>query len=227
MQRLFLEVGMTDIEALKLRGVKVAVVDDHEVVLEGLHSYMQRNGMKHVSLFVSAHDLLISVKSGTYFDVYIIDVELPDMEIGRLIDLLRNMQPQVKIIINTMHEELWVVRRMMEKEVDGVVYKSDNLEQLLKAIIEVTEGRTYFNPRFKRSQSSIQLRDNVLTKREMDVLNAIAKGLSTKEIAQELFISENTVETHRQNIFAKLKVHNVADLLVKAIRAGYIHPAGQ
>lgn len=214
---------MTDIDIYKLQEVKIAVVDDHEVVLEGLQSYLKRNGLKYVTTFSSSRALLDRVKSNIY-DFYIIDVELPDMEIGQLIDELRLLHPAAKIIINTIHEELWVVRKMMEKEVDAVVYKSGNLEQLLKAMVEVSEGRTYFNPKYKRSQSSIQIQNIILTKREMDVLHAIAEGLSTKEIAQKLFISENTVETHRQNIFSKLNVHNVADLVIKAIKAGYINP---
>lgn len=214
---------MTDIDIYKLQEVKIAVVDDHEVVLEGLQSYLKRNGLKYVTTFSSSRALLDRVKSNIY-DFYIIDVELPDMEIGQLIDELRLLHPAAKIIINTIHEELWVVRKMMEKEVDAVVYKSGNLEQLLKAMVEVSEGRTYFNPKYKRSQSSIQIQNIILTKREMEVLHAIAEGLSTKEIAQKLFISENTVDTHRQNIFSKLNVHNVADLVIKAIKAGYINP---
>lgn len=214
---------MTDIDIYKLQEGKIAVVDDHEVVLEGLQSYLKRNGLKYVTTFSSSRALLDRVKSNIY-NFYIIDVELPDMEIGQLIDELRLLHPAAKIIINTIHEELWVVRKMMEKEVDAVVYKSGNLEQLLKAMVEVSEGRTYFNPKYKRSQSSIQIQNIILTKREMDVLHAIAEGLSTKEIAQKLFISENTVETHRQNIFSKLNVHNVADLVIKAIKAGYINP---
>ena len=214
---------MNDIENYKLQGVRVAVVDDHEVVLEGIKSYLQRHGANHVSTFTSAKSLLDNLLHIAN-DIYIIDVELPDMHIGELIDRMREIQPNAKIIINTMHEELWVVRKMMEKGVDGVIYKSGDLEQLLKAVIEVVEGKKYFNAKYKRSQAHIQLHDDSLTRRELDVLNAIAEGLSTKEIAQKLFISENTVETHRQNLFSKLNAHNVADLLVKAIKAGYINP---
>ena len=68
----------------------------------------------------------------------------------------------------------------------------------------------------------LQLQNEVLTKREIEVVRAIARGLSTKEIARQLFISENTVETHRQNIFEKLDVRNMAGLIIKAIAAGYI-----
>ena len=71
--------------------------------------------------------------------------------------------------------------------------------------------------------NSLQLQNEVLTKREIEVVRAIARGLSTKEIARQLFISENTVETHRQNIFEKMDVRNMAGLIIKAIAAGYIN----
>jgi DNA-binding NarL/FixJ family response regulator len=214
---------MNNIVENVLQGLRVAVVDDHEVVLEGIRSYLMRHGIACVSAYQSAKTLLDGMRHQRY-DLFLIDVELSDMDVCALIDNIRDLQPNTRIIINTMHEELWVVRKMMEKGVDGVVYKSGNLEQMLRAIYEVAEGNTYFNPKYKHSQARIELQDHSLTRREMEVLNLVAKGLSSKEIARKLFISENTVETHRQNIFSKMGVHNVADLLVRAISEGYIRP---
>ena len=113
---------------------------------------------------------------------------------------------------------------MTEKHVDGVIYKSAHLEQLLEAITTVIKGKQYFCPKFRKAQNKISLENNILTRREIDVLQEIASGYSTKEIAAHLFISENTVESHRQNLFSKLKAHNMAELIIKAIAAGYIDP---
>ena len=137
---------------------------------------------------------------------------------------MRHLHPQAKIIVNTIHEEMWVVRKMTEKQVDGVIYKSGQLEQLIEAIIKVTDGGQYFCSKFKKMNNSNKLHNDVLSKREIDVLQAIAQGYSTKEIAKMLYISENTVETHRQNLFSKLKAHNMADLIIKAISCGYLNP---
>ena len=82
----------------------------------------------------------------------------------------------------------------------------------------------YFCSKFKKMNNRNKLQNEVLSKREIDVLQSIAQGYSTKEIARFLYISENTVETHRQNLFSKLKAHNMADLIVKAISSGYINP---
>ena len=113
---------------------------------------------------------------------------------------------------------------MAEKEVDGVMYKSGQLDQLIEAVIVVSEGGQYFCSKFKKMNNRNKLQNEVLSRREMDVLQAIAQGHSTKEIAKMLYISENTVETPRQNLFAKLKAHNMADLIIKAISCGYINP---
>ena len=179
----------------KLEGISVAIIDDHELVLEGFRSFLIRSGIPDVEAFRKAQPLLDRVASHP-FTIYIVDVELADIEITKLIDQIRNLQPNAKIIVNTMHEEIWVVNKMTDKNVDGVMYKSGELHQLLEAISTVACGQ----------------------------LACIAKGYSTKEIAVKLFISENTVENHRKSLFRKLKASNMADLIVKSIAAGYINP---
>lgn len=212
-----------DIRKFRFETLSVAVIDDHEVVLEGFRSYMFKNGLKTVEAFNSAHALLERL-SFRLFDVYVVDVELPDMNASQLIDEIRGIHPDARIIINTMHQELWVVRKMTEKQVDGVIYKSGSLSGLLKAIEVVTGGGQYFCSEFRKSSSRVQSQHDVLSRREQEVLHAIALGKSTKEIASMLYISESTVETHRQNLFTKLKAHNMADVIIKAFACGYLNP---
>lgn len=214
---------MTEIDKYKLEDVKVAIVDDHEVVLEGFKSFIQRSGITHVEAFSRVQPLLDRISSHP-FQVYIVDVELMDVDVSWLIDEIRCLDANARIIVNTMHEEMWVVSMITEKKVDGVMYKSANLDQLLEAIKAVLDGQQFFCAKFKKAQSRLLAHNDLLTKREQEVLVAIAKGYSTKEISTRFFISENTVETHRQNIFLKLKAHNMADLVIKAIAAGYINP---
>jgi len=215
---------MDNMERYKLQELSVAVVDDHEVVTEGLRAFLLQSGIRCVETFTRGVDLLKWLPLSR-FDIFIVDVELRDMEAEQLIDRIRECQPDARIIINTMHEEIWVVNKMTEKNVDGVIYKSVHLDQLLEAIITVHEGRQYFCPKFKKSQSEIRLKKNILSDREMEVLQLLARGNSTKEIARLLFISENTVENHRKNLFKKLQAKNVATLLISAITAGFLNPS--
>lgn len=214
---------MTPIENYKFEGLSVAIIDDHELVLEGFRSFLVRHGITDIEAFSKAQALLDRITS-RHFSVYIVDVELADIEIGELLDKIREVQPEARIIINTMHEEMWVVNKMTEKKVNGVIYKSGDLNQLLEAITTVTSGRQYFCKKFRRSQNSMQVQNQIISDRELEVLVQIAKGYSTKEIATNLFISENTVENHRKNLFHKLQAHNMADLIIKTIAAGYINP---
>lgn len=214
---------MTSFDHYTFEGISVAIIDDHELVLEGFRSFLIRNGIVLVEAFSKAQPLLDRIVSHP-FSVYIVDVELADIDVSELIDRIRDLQSDARIIINTMHEEMWVVNKMTEKKVDGVIYKSGELDQLLEAIAAVTHGYPFFCKKFRRSQSSLQAHDQVLTDRELEVLTCIAKGFSTKEIAACLFISENTVENHRKSLFRKLQVKNMAELIVKSIAAGYINP---
>ena len=215
---------MMDLESYQFEGVSVAVIDDHEVVLEGFKSYMVKHGLTKVEAFSRAQPLLDRIHSHP-FSVYVIDVEMPGIDGTQLIDSIRAIDPEARIIVNTIHEEAWVVSEMTEKGVEGVIYKSAELDVLLQAIIKVANGGTFFSRQFRKTQERIRLNNSeLLTKRENEVLQEIAKGYSTKEISAKLFISENTVETHRQRLFSKLKASNMAQLIIKAIAAGYINP---
>ena len=187
--------------------MSIAVIDDHDVVLEGLCGFLLKKGYPHVEAFHSANELLRRIPQQQY-DIYIVDIELPDMNGGDFIDCIRAIHPAARIIVNTMHEEIWIV----------------NTTQMLAAIKAVSRGEQYFCQKFKRFATENNTKMEHPTKRENEVLQEIAKGKSTLEIASALYISENTVETHRQSLFKKLEAHNVAELMVKAIARGYIDP---
>lgn len=208
-------------EEYRLSNTSVAAIDDHEVVLEGYRSHLLKHKVGCVETFSSAYALLQRMAMRR-FDVFIVDVELPDMDISTFIASIRRLQPDAKILISTIHEEMWVVHRMIENGVNGVMYKTSQLDQLVEAVIAVMNGQRFYCRKFHKSMEKLQQQNVVLTKREIDVVRFIGRGLSTKEIANQLFISENTVETHRQNIFEKLGVRNMAGLIVKAIADGYI-----
>lgn len=198
------------------------MVDDHNLVLEGFRSLLTRNGLCHVELFRSAAALTDILYTRTY-DIYIVDVELPDMDGFLLIDAIREAWPSARIIVSTIHDELWTVRKLVARNVDAIVYKSLDMGHVMEAIREVQGDRHYY---CDEVMAALGLMNNGIdhpSQREMDVLQAIAGGLTSKEIAQRLFISENTVEAHRKSLFQKLEARNIADLVMKAVKRGYIH----
>ncbi len=202
--------------------LRIAVIDDHNLVLEGVRSLLARNGMMQVELFRSAAALTDVLRTRPY-DIYIVDVELPDMDGFLLIDAIREVWPKARIIVSTIHDELWTVRKLVARNVDGIVYKSLDMSLVVDAIHDVLSGERYY---CGEVQEALRIMDNGIdhpSQREMEVLNAIANGYTSKEIAARLFISENTVEAHRKSLFTKLEARNIADLVMKAIKRGYIN----
>ncbi len=209
--------------------ISALLVDDHSLILQGLkYIILQMKEVDEVYTASTASEALELI-SGRAFQICISDIELPDMTGFDLVDRIKAIQPGIKIIINTMHEESWMVKRMIASRVDGVVLKSADTGELVKAIKEVLYNKTFFCEEFLKIKKRMNLSseslpvDNSLTRRELDVLIAISKGLQTREIADLLHVSINTVESHRKNLFFKLGVRNSVELVMKAMENGLIN----
>jgi len=212
---------MSEQKEYQYANLSIAIIDDHEAILEGINSFLKKQGIGRVDVFTSPEGLSDAMSS-TRYDVYVIDVELKEDTGLSLIGMIRAKDAEAKILIYTMHEEVWIVREIQNKDVNGVLYKSAHMDEVLEAINALLAGRTYYSKKFRQMANNILPNAAPLSKRETEVLKKIAQGYSSKDIAKLLFISENTVETHRRNLFAKLQANNVADLIVKAIARGYI-----
>lgn len=159
------------------------------------------------------------------FDIYLLDVELPDTNGFELIETILQKHPEARILINTMHEEIWILKRLTKASISGAILKSADIHELTLAIQTILKGGQYLCKRFKsilnRMQTEEQIKEQ-LTLREMEVLQAIAKGFNTREIAELLHVSNNTIETHRKSLMSKLEARNAVDLVLKAINLGII-----
>lgn len=169
---------------------------------------------------LTGSEALELVKNNTY-DLLIMDIELPDISGFDLLDKIRAVRPQISVIFHSMHEEIWLIKKMMKSGANAIVLKSDNLEELLKAVGNVLEGKKYYSSRYQEYCTEYGSKE-VLSKREQDVLKAIAEGKKTAEISEELFVSCNTVEFHRRKLLRKLNATNMAELIKKAIELGFL-----
>ncbi|MDE6824074.1 MAG: response regulator transcription factor [Duncaniella sp.] len=205
---------------------KIAIVDDHSLVRKGLAVYLFENGVNEVEQFNDSMSLIARMDSGVSFDFYIIDLELPDLDGFVLIEMIRARNPVAHIIVSTVHDEIWTLRKILARDVNAIIYKSGEGEEIISAIKEIINGGTYYCDAVKNVMSSVT--DNTLhpSQRELEVLYQIAQGKTSREIAGALFVSDNTVEAHRRSLFQKLGATNVADLIVKAINKGYIKRCG-
>lgn len=205
-----------------LAQLKIAVVDDHDLIREGTHKILKDHGIGSVEKFGTASSLMSRLDDGISFDFYIIDLELPDIEGFVLIEMLRARNPVAHIIVSTVHDEIWTLRKILLHDVNAIIYKSSLGSEIVIAIEEILNGNNYYCEDVNKAINSALDNSKHPSARELEVLHQIAKGKTSKEIAAAMYVSDNTVEAHRKALFAKLGAKNVADLIVKSIEKGYI-----
>lgn len=202
--------------------MKVAVVDDCGLVREGITTLLTGHGIESVYKFKTAEELIRSADAGNSYDFYIVDLELPDLDGFVLIEMIRARNSLARIIISTIHDEIWTLRKLVARNVDAVIYKSGNGNEIVDAMLEILDGNRYYCETARKALDIAGDDSRHPSNRELEVLYHISQGKTTKEIAAVLFVSENTVETHRKSLFQKLNAVNVADLIIKAVERGYI-----
>lgn len=205
-----------------LSQLKVAVVDDHDLVREGMAAILSSRKVHDVTKFSTAMALVSRLDSGAEFDFYIIDLELPDLDGLVLIEMIRARNPVAHIIVSTVHDEIWTLRKLLAREVNAIIYKSGEGNEIVTAIEEILKGNNYYCRKVHMSMKIAGDGSLHPTARELEVLYLISQGRTSREIAEAMFVTENTVEAHRKSLFAKLGAVNAADLIVKAISKGYI-----
>ena len=205
---------------------RIISLDDHPMVIEGLsHILLSLEGISHKGLS-KASELTQLLREGQCYDLFILDLELPDADGFEVLSSIRRHCPEAAILIYTMHEEPWILARLARLDIQGVVSKSQPVTILVRAIEAIRGGGTCFSENFLQmfrqlDGSATQTADKAgmkiaLSDREQEVLRCIANGLTTAQIAEALFLSQNTVGTYRKRLMTKFGTHNVAQLISKA-----------
>lgn len=212
----------------KVEKAEVLVVDDHSLIVEGICRVVNAMPEAVVADAVTSGKKALELITRRDYDVYILDVSMPEVSGFDLIAQIRELNEDARIIVNTQHEEVWIVNRLAQSGVNAVTLKSSASAELVNAVRSVLKGESYACVRFaalcqklKRGAGSLYPKE-MLTRREREVLQALAKGMNTYEISALLHISENTVETFRRRLMAKFEAKNAIDLVVKAIAQGWI-----
>jgi len=201
--------------------IRIALVDDHPVVLAGIRALLQ--GVPEVELVGEANTGATGLKAICECtpDIAVIDLSLPDISGMELARRVSRRCPEVKIIALTVHEDRAYIHPVLEAGARGYLLKRSAADELLRAIRAVNQGTIYLDPAIaeKASMSAPEVASagdsdsGELSRREEDVLKLVAQGFSNKQIADLLFISERTVETHRKNILRKTNTQTVVGLL--------------
>ena len=195
---------------------KLFIVDDHQMIIEGLKSLLQNEAsIELVGSATSAEKCLQFLKMNTC-DVILMDINLPDTNGIELCEIITKKYPTVKVIALSTFTQGTYVRKMIENGANGYLLKNADKHEILKAITTVINDKNYLTleaERALRSENEQQSKLPKLTKRETEVLSLIANGLTNHQISEKLFISIDTVDSHRKNLHSKLNVNNTAMLI--------------
>ena len=210
--------------------IRIVLCDDHQIIREGLKSLLDKQpDMKVVGEGMTGHDAIRMAKAHSP-DVIVLDVAMPDLNGIAAAQRLRDERPKCKVLALSMHSDRRFVTGMFEAGASGYLLKDCAFAELANAIRTVVGGGLYTSPRIGADvitelmrKSGRNRRSNKidLTDREREILQLIAEGKSTKDMADSLGVSVKTIETHRQHIMQKIGVHNVALLTKYAIREGF------
>ncbi|MBP6398506.1 MAG: response regulator transcription factor [Saprospiraceae bacterium] len=214
--------------------IKVLIADDHTMFVDGIESILKLEEGVHVvgRCYDGASVLTFVQKQPT--DIVLLDVNLPDMSGIEVCKQLAATKPTVKVLAISMYNEESYVSEILNHGAKGYILKNTGREELLKAIKTVQGGATYFskdvtetimkglmNRRKSSSKSSADIPK--ISRREKEVLRLIAEEFTTQEIADKLFISLKTVESHRANLLAKLNARNSAGLVRISLENGLLN----
>lgn len=213
--------------------IRVTVVDDHEIFRSGLRMVINKMGYARVVAEAGDGAEFLAMLPDLETDIVLMDIEMPVMNGIEATRKALQINPELKIVALTMFKDDAYIQSMIEAGVKGFLIKNIRKEVLERALQAVYNGKTYYSEElwdyFTRSIVKDEKKDEksaaedmALTPRELEVLQLLAEGLSNKEIADRLFVSERTVVGHKSNLMAKTNTKNTVALLAYAIRNGLI-----
>jgi DNA-binding NarL/FixJ family response regulator len=212
--------------------VRVMIADDHPMVRSGLRALLERGG--EFKVIAEAADGYEAIDLATLHkpDVLLLDVGMPRLSGPDAALSISQKVPSIRIVMVSMHSDESYVLRALKAGARGYLLKASPEADVLTAVRAVAAGNAYFSPSITKllveeyvlevRRRGVEDSYDLLSTREKEILQLLASGKSNREIADLLFISVSTVETHRNNIFQKLHLHNLAELILYAVRKGLI-----
>lgn len=196
--------------------MKVFLTDDHAILIGGLIKIIEAEPDLEVVGSAGSVQETMDRLTQLKVDLLITDYNLPDDDGLTLVRKVKRKYPDMKILVLSMHDEAHLVKEILKEGIDGYLIKKDSHKELIDAIYAIRSGKNYLSADI----NSMLIRGlhgdadgRLLTDREREILKLIAKEYTNKDIAEELFISERTVETHRKNIFRKTGTNNLVGLI--------------
>jgi DNA-binding NarL/FixJ family response regulator len=212
--------------------LRILIADDHEVARKGIRSLLESHAGWEVCGEARDGREAVECAGRLQPDVLLLDIGMPNLNGLDAARQILAMRPEARILILTVHDSEQVVREVLATGAQGFLLKSDAGRDLLAAVEALQHRRTFFTSSVAQMMLEGYLRPDeegegsqqcVLTPREREVIQLVAEGKTTKEVATALSLSVKTAETHRTNLMRKLNLHSVAALTLYAVRNGIVH----
>ncbi|MGD1848514.1 MAG: response regulator [Salibacteraceae bacterium] len=214
--------------------IRIAMADDHQMVLEGFERILQEESTTSIQVVGTANSgeglLKLLEEQAQPVDVVVLDISMPGMAAGETLKALHQLYPATGVLVITMHDGVEYIHMMLSHGVKGYLLKNRSGKEMLTAIEVIADGGEHFPAEIReiifksvRSTDPLQNTPTItpLTPREEEVLRLLVKGHAAKSVADQLFITIRTVETHKANLMKKTQSHNVQDLVRYAMLNGY------
>jgi DNA-binding NarL/FixJ family response regulator len=200
---------------------RLVIVDDHPIVIQGLSALLQGEDDLHIAgTFTTGNAFLAFLKERPQVDIVLLDITLPDINGVEVCKEIKKLSPETKVLIISNHSERSIIMQMLQQGASGYLLKNASSEELVRCVHDVLAGRIALSAEVtaimtRPLQNELK---NIphLTKREIQVLGMIAEGRTSASIAEELCVSQFTVETHRRNLMQKFDANNTAALIKMA-----------
>ena len=196
--------------------IKIVLVDDHRIVLDGLKRLLDNDEDFHVVAAVNSAEDALKVIAKQPIDLLLTDYTMQGMTGLELANQVKERFPSIKRVLLSMHDEAHLIKQIMKAGVDGYLLKSIQEGELKRALKQIMNGLPFVSPEITKmmmADLSSGRKEELLTDREQEILRLIVKEFPNKQIADKLFISERTVETHRKNIFRKTNTGSIVGLV--------------
>ena len=204
--------------------MKILLADDHFLVLDGLKLLLSTFGFVEKTGSALNDIALKEVLEQENYDVLLLDIHFGKSDGREIIIEIKKQYPEMKVVALTSYSDTATIKSAVNAGFDGYLLKTDGRDEIEKALKTVVLGEKYFSPKTRNTffENHTTKQNTELTEREKDILRLIVQEKTTKEIADLLFLSEKTIESHRGNLMLKLEVRNIAGMVRKAIMQGLV-----
>jgi DNA-binding NarL/FixJ family response regulator len=208
---------------------RILIIDDHQMFIDGLKSILAKQKDFTVYAEALSGEDALKIIANDKPDMVITDISMPGMSGIELTKIIKHDFPEIKVVVVSMHNDSAVVSEILMAEAEGYILKNTGKTELLNALNRIANDGTYYSNavlstmmKQVKKEAAVQNEVKILTERETEILKLIAEEYSSEQIADKLFISKRTVDSHRANILAKLETKTLAGLIKYAIRNNII-----